>query len=110
MKIDGLAISIKYANVSLSRAVTRGDGIQGDLVTNNVKTIRSLPLSLTGDYPEEFEIRGEIFMHRKGFERLNGARANPELPLYPNPRNVASGALKNKNPEIVQKRPLDVLL
>lgn len=110
LKIDGLAISIKYENGSLSRAVTRGDGIQGDLVTNNVKTIRSLPLSLTGDYPEEFEIRGEIFMHRKGFDRLNEQRANAELTLYANPRNVASGSLKIKDPKEVQKRPLDVLL
>lgn len=110
LKIDGLAISIIYEDGILRQAVTRGDGIQGDVVTNNVKTIRSLPQKLIGTFPNKFEIRGEIFMHRKGFERLNSQRAQNNQPLYANPRNVASGSLKIKDPKEVQKRPLDVYL
>lgn len=110
LKIDGLAISIFYQNGKLVQAVTRGDGFQGDDVTENVKTIRSLVHTLSGDYPEEFEIRGEIFMHRKGFEKLNEQRVSQGEPLYANPRNVASGSLKIKDPSEVAKRPLDITL
>ncbi len=110
LKIDGLAISIFYQHGRLVQAVTRGDGFQGDDVTENVKTIRSLAHHLHGNYPAEFEIRGEIYMHRKGFEKLNQHRAQQGEPLYANPRNVASGSLKIKDPNEVAKRPLDITL
>lgn len=110
LKIDGLAISLFYTQGKLTQAVTRGDGIQGDVVTENVKTIRNLPHSLSGNFPDSIELRGEIFMHRKGFEKLNELRlANGEAP-YANPRNVASGSLKIKDSNEVSKRPLDVFL
>lgn len=110
LKIDGLAISLFYEEGRLVQAVTRGDGVQGDDVTANVKTIRSLALNLHGTYPDSFEIRGEIFMHRKGFEKLNRERvAKGEVP-YANPRNVASGSLKIKDVAEVAKRPLDITL
>lgn len=111
LKFDGLSISITYEQGKLIRAVTRGDGTQGDEVTNNVKTIRSIPHSLKkSDYPELFEIRGEIFMHHAAFERLNKKREeNGEQP-YANPRNFASGTIKLQDPKEVAKRPLDCFL
>lgn len=110
LKVDGLAISIFYEQGRLVQAVTRGDGVQGDDVTENVRTIRSLPKQLYGNYPSSFEIRGEIFMHRKAFEKLNEERqAAGELP-YANPRNVASGSLKLKDSREVAARPLDIIL
>jgi DNA ligase (NAD+) len=110
LKIDGLAISLFYENGTLVQAVTRGDGFQGDDVTENVKTIRSVTQHLHGDFPNSFEIRGEIFMHRKGFDRLNEQRIANGEPTYANPRNVASGSLKIKDPKEVAKRPLDITL
>ncbi|MEY4003847.1 MAG: ligase, partial [Bacteroidota bacterium] len=110
LKIDGLAISLFYENGKLVQAVTRGDGVQGDDVTANVRTIRSLSTELHGNYPSEFEIRGEIFMHRKGFEKLNNERISAGEPAYANPRNVASGSLKLKDSSEVAKRPLDITL
>ena len=110
LKIDGLAISLFYENGKLVQAVTRGDGVQGDDVTANVRTIRSLTTELHGNYPAEFEIRGEIFMHRKGFEKLNRERVAAGEPAYANPRNVASGSLKLKDSSEVAKRPLDITL
>jgi DNA ligase (NAD+) len=110
LKIDGLAISLFYENGKLVQAVTRGDGVQGDDVTANVRTIRSLNTDLHGNFPSEFEIRGEIFMHRKGFEKLNRARIAVGEPAYANPRNVASGSLKLKDSAEVAKRPLDITL
>ncbi len=110
LKIDGLAISLFYENGQLAQAITRGDGFQGDDVTENVKTIRSVKQQLHGNYPTSFEIRGEIFMHRKGFEKLNAQRAEHGEPQYANPRNVASGSLKIKDPKEVAKRPLDITL
>lgn len=110
LKIDGLAISLFYENGQLVQAVTRGDGFQGDDVTENVKTIRSVTQTLHGNFLASFEIRGEIFMHRKGFERLNQQRqAQGEAP-YANPRNVASGSLKIKDAKEVARRPLDITL
>lgn len=110
LKIDGLAISLFYEQGKLVQAVTRGDGVQGDDVTQNVRTIRSVTQQLHGAFPESFEIRGEIFMHRKGFEKLNAERvASGEAP-YANPRNVASGSLKIKEVAEVAKRPLDITL
>ena len=111
MKYDGLSISLTYENGQLVRAVTRGDGVRGDDVTANVRTIRSIPLVLTGDeYPSEFEIRGEILMPWKVFERLNAEREKAEEPLFANPRNAASGTLKSQNSALVASRPLDAYL
>ncbi len=110
LKIDGLAISLFYENGQLIQAVTRGDGFQGDDVTENVKTIRSVTQQLHGNYPTSFEIRGEIFMHRKGFERLNQQRQAQGEATYANPRNVAAGSLKIKDAKEVAKRPLDITL
>lgn len=110
LKIDGLAISLFYENGQLIQAVTRGDGFQGDDVTENVKTIRSVQQQLHGNFPQSFEIRGEIFMHRKGFEKLNALRISQGEAEYANPRNVASGSLKIKDPNEVAKRPLDITL
>ena len=108
MKFDGTSISITYKNGRLVRAVTRGDGTQGDDVTANVRTIRSIPLQLLpGDWPEEFEIRGEILMPWDVFEKLNAERAYNEEPLFANPRNAASGTLKMQDPREVARRHLD---
>ncbi len=108
MKLDGTSISITYENGRLVRAVTRGDGIKGDDVTVNVKTIRSIPLELQeGDYPEKFEVRGEILMPWKSFDALNKERAYNEEPLLANPRNAAAGTLKTLNPAEVARRNLD---
>lgn len=108
MKFDGTSISITYRNGRLVRAVTRGDGTQGDDVTANVRTIRSIPIQLLpGDWPEEFEIRGEILMPWDVFEKLNAERAYNEEPLFANPRNAASGTLKMQNPKEVARRHLD---
>lgn len=108
MKFDGTSISITYRNGRLVRAVTRGDGTQGDDVTANVRTIRSIPLQLLpGDWPEDFEIRGEILMPWEVFEKLNAERAYNEEPLFANPRNAASGTLKMQDPKEVARRHLD---
>lgn len=108
MKFDGTSISLTYVNGRLSKAVTRGDGTQGDDVTANIKTIRSIPLSLLpGDWPEEFEIRGEILMPWESFEKLNAERAYNEEPLFANPRNAAAGSLKMQDPKEVARRHLD---
>ena len=111
MKYDGTSISLTYENGKLSRAVTRGDGVQGDDVTDNVKTIRSIPLVLHGEgYPSEFEIRGEILMPWEVFEKLNREKEAREEPLFANPRNAASGTLKLQNSAIVASRKLDAYL
>ena len=111
MKFDGTSISLTYENGKLVRAVTRGDGVKGDDVTNNVKTIRTIPLILKGDnYPKEFEIRGEILMPWEVFEKLNKEREAREEPLFANPRNAASGTLKQQNSAVVASRKLDAYL
>lgn len=108
MKFDGTSISLIYENGRLIRAVTRGDGEQGDDVTANVKTIRSIPLQLQGDgWPERFEIRGEIVLPWEAFEKLNAEREFNSEPLFANPRNAASGTLKLLNPKEVSRRGLD---
>lgn len=108
MKFDGTSISLIYENGRLVRAVTRGDGEKGDVVTDNVKTIRSIPLQLPGEgYPEMFEIRGEIVLPWEAFDRLNDDRAKNEEPLFANPRNAASGTLKMQNSAEVARRGLD---
>lgn len=111
MKYDGLSISLTYVDGQLRQAVTRGDGVQGDDVTNNVKTIRSIPLVLPGKgYPREFEIRGEILMPWTSFDRLNRERELSGEPLFANPRNAASGTLKSQKSEVAATRQLDAYL
>lgn len=111
LKFDGLSISLLYEHGRLVRAATRGDGEQGDDVTANVRTIRSIPLRLPeGDYPDVFEIRGEVLLPWKSFERLNAQREAEELPLFANPRNAASGTLKSKTSRVAALRGLDAYL
>lgn len=111
LKYDGLSISLTYEHGRLVRAVTRGDGVRGDDVTGNVKTIRCIPLRLLGEnYPESFEMRGEILMPWTSFEALNKEREAREEPLFANPRNAASGTLKSKNSSVVAQRKLDAYL
>jgi DNA ligase (NAD+) len=110
LKYDGASISITYENGRLIRAVTRGDGLQGDDVTNNIKTIRSIPLKLKGNYPPKFDIRGEIILPFKGFEKMNQDLIEIGETPYSNPRNTASGSLKLQDSAEVAKRPLDCLL
>lgn len=110
LKYDGVAISLRYENGTLVRALTRGDGSQGEDVTKNVRTIKSIPLQLRGDYPERFEIRGEIFLPQAEFERLNAEREAAGEELYANPRNTAAGTLKNKDSAFVAARGLDCFL
>lgn len=111
LKYDGTSISLIYENGQLKQAITRGDGTRGDDVTANVKTIRSIPLKLRGDtYPDKFEIRGEILLPWAEFERLNKAREEQEESLFANPRNAASGTLKQQNSAIVAERHLDAYL
>lgn len=110
LKYDGASISLTYENGTLAQAVTRGDGFQGDDVTNNVKTIRSVPLKLRGDYPEKFHIRGEIILPLDGFAKMNQELIEIGETPYANPRNTASGSLKLQDSTLVAKRPLDCLL
>ena len=110
LKYDGASINLTYQNGSLLKAVTRGDGMQGDEVTPNIKTINSVPLQLKGDYAEEFEIRGEIILPYDGFNKMNEERVENGEEPYKNPRNTASGSLKLQDSAEVAKRPLDCLL
>ncbi|MDD2983784.1 MAG: NAD-dependent DNA ligase LigA [Crocinitomicaceae bacterium] len=110
LKYDGVAIGVQYKNGKLFRAVTRGDGTRGEDVTSNVKTIRSIPLQLRGDFSDDFEIRGEIFFPLKGFEKMNSIRRENGEPEFANPRNSASGTLKLLDPKIVAERGLDCML
>ncbi len=110
LKYDGASINLLYKNGELESATTRGDGIQGDDVTNNIKTISSIPLKLRGDYPDFFEIRGEIFLPIEGFKRMNLIRESNGDPLYSNPRNTAAGSIKLKDSKVVAQRPLDCFL
>ncbi len=110
LKYDGASISLTYENGKLKKAVTRGDGFQGDDVTANVKTIRSIPLQLKGDYPPLFDIRGEIVLPFEGFAKMNAERVELGEEPYRNPRNTASGSLKLQDSAEVAKRPLDCLL
>ncbi|WP_238252660.1 NAD-dependent DNA ligase LigA [Capnocytophaga cynodegmi] len=110
LKYDGASVSLYYENGKLIQATTRGDGFQGDEITANVRTIRSVPLQLQGDYPEKFHIRGEIILPKKGFEQMNKERIDAGEDPYMNPRNTASGSLKLQDTAEVAKRPLDCLL
>jgi DNA ligase (NAD+) len=108
-KVDGVAVSVMYENGRLKYAATRGDGFVGDDITQNVKTIRSVPHQLRGDAPDIFEVRGEAYLDKAGFERLNRERKAAGLPLFANPRNAAAGSLKHLDPQAVAKRPLGLV-
>lgn len=111
LKYDGVAISLSYENGKLARALTRGDGVVGDEVTNNIRTIRSIPLQLFGNqYPAKFEIRGEVLMPVSGFKKMNEARLKKGESAFANPRNATAGTLKMQDSAIVAKRPLDCYL
>ena len=110
LKFDGVSINLTYENGVLVRAVTRGDGVQGDDVTENVKTIKTIPLKLNGDYPQKFQIRGEIFIELNDFNKMNIDRTNNGLEPYMNPRNTASGSLKLQDSAEVARRPLKCFL
>ena len=110
LKFDGASISLTYEQGRLIQALTRGDGVQGDAITANVKTINTVPLQLKGDYPDFFEIRGEIILPWEGFHKMNEKRAAEGEPLYSNPRNTASGSLKLQDSRLVAERPLSCFL
>src|SRR6056300_1930299 len=110
LKFDGASISLTYVNGVLTKALTRGDGIQGDAITTNIKTIKTIPLKLNGDYPPYFEIRGEIILPWEGFHKMNKEREVSGEPLYSNPRNTASGSLKLQDSRLVAERPLTCFL
>jgi DNA ligase (NAD+) len=109
-KVDGVAVSLIYENGRLRQAATRGDGNVGDDITQNVRTIRAVPERLSGNAPKLLEVRGEVYMDRKGFEKLNNERREQGSPLFANPRNAAAGSLKQLDPAIVAKRPLGIVL
>jgi DNA ligase (NAD+) len=108
-KVDGVAVSLLYENGKLRHAATRGDGTVGDDITQNIRTIRAVPDQLRGKAPRVLEVRGEVYMDKKGFEKLNADREKEGLPLFANPRNAAAGSLKQLDPEIVAKRPLGLV-
>src|SRR5437588_5348859 len=109
-KVDGVAVSLVYENGRLRQAATRGDGTVGDDITQNIRTIRSVPERLRGAAPKLLEVRGEVYMDKNGFEKLNDERRKGGLPVFANPRNAAAGSLKQLDPAIVAKRPLGVVL
>jgi len=110
LKYDGVAISLSYEDGNLVRAVTRGDGLLGEEVTNNIRTIPSIPLNLIGDFPAQIEVRGEVIFPKPAFEALNKQREKNQLPLFSNPRNTASGTLKLQDSSVVAQRKLDCFL
>ena len=110
LKFDGLAVALTYENGSLIRGATRGDGLRGEDVTLNLRTIRSIPLTVPPDSPSRFEVRGEVYMSLSGFEELNRQRAEAGEPLYVNPRNTAAGTVRQLDPRITAQRPLDIFI
>jgi DNA ligase (NAD+) len=109
-KIDGLAVSLTYIHRKLSIAATRGDGSRGENITQNIRTIRSIPLALPPDAPEGLEVRGEVYLPKSGFEKVNAERAKENLPLFANPRNAAAGSVRQLDPRITAQRPLDMYI
>lgn len=109
-KIDGLAVALTYVNGQLTIGATRGDGSRGENITRNLRTIRSVPLSVPGKAPARFEVRGEVFLPKAGFSRLNQQRAEEGLPLFANPRNAAAGSVRQLDPRITARRPLDIYI
>src|SRR5437870_4510780 len=108
-KVDGVAVSVMYENGKLKYAATRGDGLVGDDITQNIKTIKSVPHQLRGAAPKIFEVRGEAYLDKAGFEKLNKEREAAGLPLFANPRNAAAGSLKQLDPGVAAKRPLGMI-
>ncbi len=109
-KIDGLAVALTYINGRLTTGATRGDGFRGENITQNLRTIRSIPLSVPKEAPPRFEVRGEVFLPKAGFNKLNQERAEEGLPLFANPRNAAAGSVRQLDPRITAKRPLDIYI
>ena len=109
-KIDGLAVALTYINGQLATGATRGDGMRGEDITQNLRTVRSIPLSIPGEAPVRFEVRGEVFLPKEGFKKLNEERAAEGLPLFANPRNAAAGSVRQLDPRITAKRPLDIYI
>jgi len=109
-KIDGLAVALTYVNGQLTTGATRGDGFRGENITQNLRTIRSIPLSVIKEAPPRFEVRGEVFLSKAGFKKLNEERAAEGLPLFANPRNAAAGSVRQLDPRITAKRPLDICI
>jgi DNA ligase (NAD+) len=109
-KIDGLAVALTYIDGKLTTGATRGDGLRGEDITRNLRTVRSIPLSVPGDAPPRFEVRGEVFLPRAGFEKLNRERAKEGLPLFANPRNAAAGSVRQLDPRVTARRPLDIFI
>ena len=109
-KIDGLAVALTYVNGQLTIGATRGDGFRGENITQNLRTIRSVPLSVPKEAPARFEVRGEVFLPKAGFNKLNQERAKEGLPLFANPRNAAAGSVRQLDPRITAKRPLDIYI
>jgi len=109
-KIDGLAVALTYVNGQLVTGATRGDGFHGENITQNLRTIRSIPLSVPKEAPPRFEVRGEVFLPKAGFHKLNEERAKEGLPLFANPRNAAAGSVRQLDPRITAKRPLDIYI
>jgi len=108
LKMDGLAVALTYIDGRFVTGATRGDGLHGENVTQNLRTIKSIPLVVPPDVPRRFEVRGEVFLSKRGFKRLNEDRAKAELPLFANPRNAAAGSVRQLNPRITAERPLDI--
>jgi len=109
-KIDGLAVALTYVNSQLATGATRGDGFRGENITQNLRTIRSIPLSVSKEAPPRFEVRGEVFLPKAGFHQLNQERASEGLPLFANPRNAAAGSVRQLDPRITARRPLDIYI
>jgi DNA ligase (NAD+) len=109
-KIDGLAVALTYVDGSLATGATRGDGYRGEDITQNLRTIRSIPLSVSREAPPRFEVRGEVYLPKAGFKKLNEERAKEELPLFANPRNAAAGSVRQLDSSITARRPLDIFV
>ncbi len=110
IKMDGLAVALTYVDGRLTRGATRGDGYRGEDVTQNLRTIRSIPLSVPKDAPPRFEVRGEVYLSKAGFKRLNEERAKEGLPLFANPRNAGAGSVRQLDPRVTAQRPLDIYI
>ena len=110
LKMDGLAVALTYVDGKLTTGATRGDGFRGEDITQNLRTIKSIPLTVPNHAPKKFEVRGEVYLSKTGFAKLNRERAEEELPLFANPRNAAAGSLRQHDPRITAKRPLDIYI
>ena len=109
-KIDGLAVALTYVDGRLTSGATRGDGFRGENIIQNLRTIRSIPLSVSAEAPQRFEVRGEVYLPREGFHKLNRERTEAGLPLFANPRNAAAGSVRQLDPRITAQRPLDIYI